>query len=225
MIASRTMSRSLVDLSHPIREGLSTYPGLPTPEIGAHLDRDAAEAIYGPGVTFHIGMITMCTNTGTYLDVPFHRFADGHDLVGLPLERVAGVPGICIDATGRQAGLELLGDTDVRGCAVLFRTGHSQHFGTPRYFEDHPHVTVDLARALVSGGAACVGIDSLNIDATSGPEGDGRPVHTTLLRNDIPIIEHLTNLVALPHSGFTFTAVPPKIEGLGTFTVRAFAEI
>ena len=218
------MSR-LIDLSHSIHAGLSTYPGLPTPEIGAHLDRDAAEAIYGAGVTFHIGMINMCTNTGTYLDVPFHRFADGHDLVGLPLERVAGVPGICIETDSRRIGLEALGDLDVRGFAVLFRTGHSQYFGTPRYTEDHPHLTVDLANALVTRGAACVGIDSLNVDATSGPEGAGRPVHTVLLRNDIPIIEHLTNLEPLPRSGFTFTAVPPKIEGLGSFTVRAFAEI
>ena len=218
------MSRRLVDLSHPIREGLATYPGLPTPEIGAHLDRAAAEAIYGPGVTFHIGMITMCTNTGTYLDVPFHRFADGHD--SRPAARTCGRSAGDLHRRCRTASrLDLLGDTDVRGCAVLFRTGHSRHFGTPRYTEDHPHLTVDLARALVTGGATCVGIDSLNVDATSGPEGDGRPVHTTLLRKDVPIIEHLTNLASLPHSGFTFTAVPPKIEGLGSFTVRAFAEI
>lgn len=219
------MTRRLLDLSHPIREGLVTYPGLPRPEIGAHLDRDAAEKIYGPGVTFHIGMFTMCTNTGTYIDVPFHRFADGHDLVGLPLERVSGVPGICIDTDSRRIELEALGDTDVRGFAVLFRTRHSRYFGTPRYTEDHPYIAADLANALVERGAACVGIDSLNVDAIEGPEGDGRPVHTTLLRNDIPIIEHLTNLGSLPHSGFTFTAVPPKIEQLGSFPVRAFAEL
>jgi arylformamidase len=219
------MARHLIDLSHPISQGLTTYPGLPTPEISAHLDRDAAESIYGPGVTFHIGMITMCTNTGTYIDVPFHRFADGHDLIGLPLERVSGVSGICIDADSRRTELQALGDTDVRGFAVLFRTGHSKHFGTPRYMQDHPYIAVELARELVERGAACVGIDSLNVDAITGPEGDGRPVHTTLLRNDIPIIEHLTNLDSLPRTGFTFTAVPPKIEQLGSFPVRAFAEL
>jgi kynurenine formamidase len=219
------MTRHLLDLSHPIRQGLTTYPGLPTPEIGAHLDRDAAETIYGPGVTFHIGMVTMCANTGTYIDVPFHRFADGHDLIDLPLERVSGVPGICIDGDPRRIELEALGDTDVSGFAVLFRTGHSKHFGTPQYMVDHPYLASELARTLVERGAACVGIDSLNVDATSGPEGDGRPVHTILLRNDIPIIEHLTDLGSLPRSGFTFTAVPPKIEQLGSFPVRAFAEL
>lgn len=219
------MTRRLLDLSHQIREGLVTYPGLPTPQFSAHLDRDAAETIYGPGVTFHIGTMTMCTNTGTYIDVPFHRFADGHDLTGLPLERVSEVPGICIKADSRRIELEALGDTDVNGLAVLFWTGHSKHFGTPQYLQDHPYIAVDLAAALVERGAACVGIDSLNVDAIAGPEGEGRPVHTTLLRNDVPIIEHLTNLDSLPRSGFTFTAVPPKIEQLGTFPVRAFAEV
>jgi kynurenine formamidase len=216
----------LVDLSHVITEGLSTYPGLPGPHIFDHLDRTAAEAFYGPGVTFTIGMITICSNTGTYMDMPFHRFADGHDLTGLPLERVADVPGVCIDCRGVDSiGPEHIAGLELSGRAVLFRTDHSRHFATPAYVEAHPHLSVATAEALVAAGAACVGIDSLNIDATEGPAGAGRPVHTTLLRNDIPIIEHLTGLDALPRDGFRFTAVPPKIEGLGTFTVRAFARV
>ncbi|HEY4609071.1 MAG TPA: cyclase family protein, partial [Ilumatobacteraceae bacterium] len=215
-----------VDLSHSITEGLSTYPGLPEPHIFEHLDRAAAEAIYGPGVTFTIGMITICSNTGTYVDVPYHRFADGYDLTGLALERVAAVPGLCIDCRGvRSIGPDVLSGLDLAGRGVLFRTDHSRHFGTPAYFEGHPHLAVATAEALVEAGVACAGIDSLNIDATDGPDGLGRPVHTALLGNDIPIIEHLTNLAQLPPTGFAFTAVPPKIEGMGTFTVRAFADI
>lgn len=211
----------LVDLSHTIVDGMVTYPGLPTPTIGTHLSREAAEAVYGPGVTFHIGLVTMCTNTGTYLDVPFHRFADGHDLAGLTLERVAGVPAICLDRRGVRAIDISAGDlVDLAGCAVLVRTDHSQWFGTERYLHDHPFLTTASAEALVAANVACVGTDSLNIDST---DDSTRPVHTTLLRAEIPIIEHLTNLGALAASGFTFTAVPPKIAGAGTFTVRAFA--
>jgi len=216
--------RTHVDLSHVVTDGMLTYPGLPAPHVYEHLSRADAEHIYGPGVTFQIGMITMCTNTGTYLDVPFHRFADGHDLTGLPLERVSHVPAVCIDCTGRTAiGPDVLRGLELTGKAVLFRTDHSRHFGTPEYFQPHPHLTAATAQALVAAGVALAGIDSLNIDATHSPEGDGRPVHTTLLRAGVPIVEHLTNLAALPHDGFTFTAVPPKVEGLGTFTVRAHA--
>jgi len=213
----------LVDLSHRITHGMVTYPGLPTPSIGTHLSREAAEGIYGPGITFHIGLITMCTNTGTYLDVPFHRYADGHDLAGLALERVAGVPAVCLDRRGDET-IELTED-DVRGLdgyAVLVRTDHSDHFGTPGYLEHHPHLSAGSAEVLVAANVACVGIDSLNIDGTSS---GARPVHSILLRAGIPIIEHLTRLASLPARGFTFTAVPPKIEGAGTFTVRAFATI
>lgn len=213
-----------IDLSHVIVDGMETYPGLPTPLVEDHLSREAAEQIYGPGITFHIGLVTICTNTGTYLDVPFHRFADGHDLTELDLARVAGVDAIRVDCRGQKA-IDL-SDVDfdgLSGRAVLIWTDHSRHWGTPAYFEDHPALTAGAADRLVAAGVACVGIDSLNIDAT---EGTGeRPVHTKLLANEIPIIEHLTNLDATPNDGFHFTAVPPKIQGAGTFTVRAFATI
>jgi kynurenine formamidase len=218
-----TSRRRLVDLSHTITDGMTTYPGLPGPIIGTHLSREAAEEIYGPGVSFHIGLVTLCTNTGTYLDVPFHRFADGHDLSELPLERVAGVPAVCFDRRGVEA-VDLADDelSGLSGHAVLVRTDHSVHFGTAAYAERHPHLTEAAAGALARAGVACVGIDSLNIDGTA----DGRrPVHTTLLGAGIPILEHLTGLDGLPRDGFTLTAVPPKVVGAGTFPVRAYATV
>lgn len=212
-----------IDLSHPITEGMETYPGLPTPSIATHLSRDAAEAAYGPGVRFHIGVVSICTNTGTYLDVPFHRYDDGHDLASLPLERVSFVPGISLDRRGTRT-IDLVTDelAGAAGHAVLIRTDHSRHFGTPAYLEGHPHLSASAARALVDADVACVGIDSLNIDAIDDPT---RPVHSTLLAAGIPIVEHLTGLDGLPDHGFRFTAVPPRIAGLATFPVRAFAVV
>jgi len=210
-----------IDLSHVITDGMVTYPGLPAPSIGEHLGRAHAEEVYGPGLTFQIGMITMCSNTGTYLDVPFHRYADGHDLTGLDLDRVSQVPAVVVDCRGQvSVGPEVLAGRDLASCAVLFHTGHAASFGTEAYFHDHPHLTGATAEALVAAQVACVGIDSLNIDSTA--TGD-RPVHSALLAAGIPIIEHLTGLEQLPPAGFAFTAVPPKIEGMGTFAVRAHA--
>ena len=210
-----------VDLSHVITDGMVTYPGLPVPVVADHLTREAAEEIYGPGVTFQIGLVTMCTNTGTYIDVPFHRFADGHDLTKLQLDRVAQVPAVCLDRRDEQA-IELSADDlfGLAGHAVLIRTDHSRHFGTEAYLDNHPFLNEASAHALVAADVACVGIDSLNIDSTVGGE---RPVHAVLLGAEIPIVEHLTALSRLPQQGFTFSAVPPKITGAGTFTVRAFA--
>lgn len=217
------MPRRYVELNHVIRDGMVTYPGLPAPSVDTHLSREQAEEVYGPGVTFDIGIVTLCTNTGTYLDTPFHRFADGADLSELPLDRVVDVPAVCLDRRGQRA-VELT-ESDLFGAeghAVLVRTGHDRHFGTAAYATDAPFLTASSVAALVAAEVACVGIDSLNVDDV---DDLARPVHTGLLRAGIPIVEHLTGLGDLPPAGSSFTAVPPRIVGAGTFTVRAFAVV
>lgn len=200
---------------------MTTYPGLPGPVISDYLTRDESRTRYAEGTEFQIGRIDMVGNTGTYLDTPFHRFADGFDLADLPLDRVAGVPGVCLPAAGERVTAAYISDGDVTGHAVLFSTGWDRHWGTDRYgAEDHPALTAEAAEALVQGGAALVGIDSVNIDDT---RGGTRPVHTTLLQAGIPVVEHLTGLDALVGLSFRFYAVPAPVRGLGTFPVRAFA--
>jgi arylformamidase len=213
----------IVDLSHPIEGGMQTYPGLPPPEIGDHLTRGASRERYAPGTEFHIGRIAMVGNTGTYLDTPFHRYPDGADLATTPLDRMAVLDGVMVDAVGKLAiDADRLRSVRVTGRAVLIRTDWSRHWGTDAYFTGHPHLTADAATLLVEGEAALVGIDSLNIDGTETGE---RPVHTALLAAGIPIVEHLSRLDRLPVEGFTFHAAPPAVVGLGTFPVRAFAVI
>jgi kynurenine formamidase len=214
-----------VDLSHEIHDGLVTYPGVASPQIEPELTREDSRERFAPGTEFFIGRIALSANTGTYLDTPFHRFADGIDLAALPLESVVDLPGLVVDAPEGRRGLEasdLPPAAQLAGHAVLVRTGWSRHFGTPAYADGHPYVSGEAAAALVSAGAALVGIDSLNIDETAGRE---RPTHTQLLGAQIPIVEHLTGLAALPTTGFRFSAVPVKVRGLGSFPVRAFARI
>jgi kynurenine formamidase len=212
----------LIELSHPVEHGMTTYPGLPGPEISDHLTYDDSHAVYAAGTEFTIGRITMVSNTGTYLDTPRHRHRDGHDLAGLPLERCALLPTLVVDGTGViDAGV--LDGLEVAGHAVLFRTGWDRHWRTERYGDaEHPSLATDTTQRLVDGGAALVGIDSVNIDATSTGE---RPVHTALLAAGIPIVEHLTGLDALPTTGARFTATPVAVRGMGTFPVRAFASL
>lgn len=202
-----------IDLSHTIESGMITYKGLPAPLICDHLSRVASRAIYAPGTEFQIGRIDMVSNTGTYLDTPFHRDEDGIDLSGLALESIADLPGVVIRvpaSSGRAVDVEHFGAIEVRGRAVLVHTGWDAHWRTDQYFEGFPFLTEQAAIHLRDAGAALVGIDSHNIDDTTTGE---RPVHTTLLRAGIPIVEHMTNLGALPPDGFRFTAVPPKVRG------------
>jgi kynurenine formamidase len=214
----------LVDLSHAIEHGMITYKGLPAPLICDYLSREASRAKYAPGTEFHIGRIDMVANTGTYLDSPFHRFADGKDLSELPLTSLAGLEGVLIRVTTgtRAISREAFKGLDLNGRAVLVQTGWDRHWRTDAYFEGHPFLTEDAARFLFEAGAKLVGIDSYNIDDTADLR---RPVHTILLRNNIPIVEHMTGLGQLPLEEFRFFAVPPKVRAFGTFPVRAFAEL
>jgi kynurenine formamidase len=214
----------LIDLSHTITHGLITYKTLPAPIICDYLTREASRKYYAAGTEFHVGRIEMVGNTGTYLDSPFHRYADGKDLSQLELQKLANLPALKVSANGKQAIDKscLPRAVDLKGKAVLVETGWSKHWNTPQYFEGHPFLTEDAAQFLADSGAALVGIDSHNIDDVQDLR---RPVHSILLKQDIPIVEHMTNLAALPQSDFRFFAVPVKVKGFGTFPVRAFAVI
>lgn len=213
----------LVDLSHPIEHGMETFPGLPAPVICDFWTRESTVGKYRDGATFHIGRIDMVANTGTYLDAPFHRYAGGKDIAALELPQLADLPLIVVRAQG-QRGVDVaaFAGLAVAGCAVLVHTGHDRHWRTPAYAVDHPFLTAAAAAHLRDAGARLVGIDSVNIDdMTSGM----RPVHTLLLGADIPIVEHLCNLGAVPDTGARFSAVPAPVRGLGTFPVRAYARL
>ncbi len=215
----------LVDVSHVIEHGMVTYRGLPAPLVCDFLSREESRKHYAPGVEFQIGKVEMVANTGTYLDSPFHRYADGPDLSELPLERLAGLDAVVVRwdlARGRSLPVEAFRRLDVAGKAVLVHTGWDAHWRTERYFEGHPFLTEEAAAWLRDGGAVLVGIDSLNIDDTADL---ARPVHSTLLRAGIPIVEHLRGLEQLPDAAFRFFAVPVKFKGMGTFPVRAFAAV
>jgi len=216
--------KTLIDLSHTVEHGMVTYKGLPAPIICDFLSREASKKHYADGTTFHIGKIEMVANTGTYIDSPFHRYADGKDLSELTLESIADLECLVFraDPGVRAIGPRLFSKADVSGKAVLVYTGWASHWGSERYFEDHPFLTAEAAEWLKASGSVLVGIDSLNIDDTSGGH---RPVHSILLGADIPIVEHMCHLEKLPDSAFKFHAVPVKVRDFGTFPVRAYAVV
>ena len=215
-------TKRLVDLSHVIEHGMVTYKGLPAPHMCDFWSREHSAQFYEDGSTFQIGRIDMVANTGTYLDAPFHRYADGADLAALELGQLAGLPGIVVRSDDMAVDASAFEGLDVAAKAVLINTGWDRHWRTDSYFENHPFLTEAAAQLLAERGARLVGIDSYNIDDT---RVRSRPVHSTLLGAGVLICEHMTDLAALSGERFTFTAVPPKIAGMGTFPVRAFAEI
>lgn len=213
----------LIELSHVIEDGMVTYKGLPAPHVCDWLSREDSRSAYESGTEFQIGQITLVGNTGTYLDAPFHRYAEGEDLADVGLERLVDLPGLVVRApTDGAIGAEAFEGLDVAGKAVLVHTGWSRHWRTPAYYEGHPFLTEAAADRLAGGGAMLVGIDSHNIDDTRGRT---RPVHSRLLGSGVLIVEHMCSLEALPEGPFRFHAAPPRIRAFGTFPVRAFAVV
>ena len=216
----------LVELNHVIAAGMTTYPGLPGPEITPHLTREASHTHYAPGVEFAIDRISMVGNTGTYLDSPYHRYADGADLAALPLGAVADLPVVVVRLAGSaQRGIEppALATLDLAGAAVLLHTGWDRHWGTEAYGNPAPFLSEAGAQMLVETGARLVGIDSVNIDDTHS--GGERPAHSVLLAAGVPVLEHLTGLADLPVTGARLHAAPPRVRDFGTFPVRAYAVV
>ena len=215
----------LIDVSHTVEHGMVTYKGFPAPIICDWMSREASRAKYASGTEFQVGKIELVANTGTYVDSPFHRYENGRDLSELPLESLANLECLVV-RIGPAAGSAIdevpLTASQVGGKAVLFCTGWDRHWRTDQYFEGHPHLTERAAEWLSKAGAALVGIDSLNIDSIATGE---RPVHSVLLGNEIPIVEHMRGLDALPDAGSRFFAVPVKVKAFGSFPVRAFAVV
>ena len=215
---------NLIDLSHTVHDGLVTYKGLPPPLICDFVSREASKRLYADGTTFQIGSIELCSNTGTYIDTPWHRYEDGRDLSEIDLDSVAQLKGVKVHIGPERAVIDAdaFEGIDVDGCAVLIQTDWSRHWNTEAYYEGHPYLSEAAAVHLRDAGARLVGIDTYNIDDVSGGE---RPVHSVLLGAEVLIVEHMTNLSEVPESGFRFYAVPVKVRGMGTFPVRAFAQV
>lgn len=216
--------KKFVELNHFLEDGMMTYPGLPRPKIGAFLNHEASRSRYKDQAEFYLGKVEMVCNLGTYLDSPFHRYPDGLDLSQIPLERVAGIPGIVLDgiiSSDRSITLQA-DDSELDGKAVLIRTGWDRRWGTDDYWEPGPFLSEKSIDLLIRSRVELVGVDFWNVDDTMD---QARPAHTRLLASDILIVEHLCNLPVLPRIDFKFYAVPLRIVRGASFPVRAFAEI
>ena len=220
----QSRNSTFIDLSHTIENGLITYKGLPAPIICDYLSREESKSRYAAGTTFQIGKIEMVSNTGTYIDCPFHRYEDGKDLSQVDVESFADLEGLVVRVDYKETlavDASFFQGKELHDKAILVHTGWDRYWNTDAYFENHPYLTEDAAAYLVQSGAKLVGIDSVNIDNT---KGGARPVHTTLLGAQVLIVEHLCHLEQISEQNFTFSAIPPAFKGVGTFPVRAFAK-
>lgn len=218
------MAAELVDLAHPIHDGMAAYPGLPAARVRPVVTHAASRARYAGQAEFCLTEVAFASNTGTYLDSPWHRHPDGPDVGALPLEALAALPGVVLDGVGDASGaldVDLRDEGSLTGHAVLVRTGWDAHWGADRYWRG-PHLSRDAVEQLAAAGPALVGVDFANVDDTADPV---RPAHTILLGAGVLVVEHLARLDRLPHRGFVLHCVPLAVRGAASMPVRPYAEV
>lgn len=215
------MTKSLTEISHPIADGMPSFPGLPRPRVGLHIDHAASRPRYDDRAEFAIGLVAWVGNVGTYVDSPYHRFPGTPDVSELPLDRLVDLPTVVVDARGAPGrAIDVpLPAGPLAGHAVLFRTDWDARWGTPAYWEPGPYLGPAVVEQLLHHRPALVGVDFWNAD---DPDDPVRPVHTELLGAGIPIVEHLCRLGEVPPEARTYV-VPLAVVGAPSFPVRAFA--
>lgn len=215
----------LIDLSQPLGPEIPRFsPDAPAPVVSPYMSHaEAAASGRYEGCSCEISQISFVTSMCTYLDSPYHFDPDGPRIHQIALDQCV-LPGVCLDCRLLEARQPIpeavLDGVDVVGKAVLFCTGWSAYWDHPHVYERYPFLTREIAERLRAGGAKLCGVDYLAADNMADPT---RPVHTTLLRHRILIVENLTGLDSLIGRDFVFHAAPVKVVGAAAFPVRAYA--
>lgn len=199
-----------VDLSVPINENTPVYHGDPKTKIEPMgiFDKDGYEDSY----------VCIGTHVGTHIDAPRHMIKNGKSLDEIPVEQFVG-RGVCIKVADKKFNLEEIKKADIReDDIILFFTGMSDVYHQSEYYDDYPVMSEEIAEFLVSKKVGMVGVDMCSLDH------EPFPVHRILLKNDILIIENLTNLRELDGKEFRVYALPVKLQIDGA-PARVIAEI
>ena len=230
----------LFDLTHSFNAGTIYWPTSPaTFEL-----EQLAHGQTGGGYFYASNAFCAPEHGGTHLDAPIHFAEGGHTTEQIPLERLVG-PAVVIDvsaAAARDPDYRLTRD-DVLAfesahgriepeAIVLLRTGWSHHWPDRRRYlgDDTPGDASRLhfpsfgeaaARLLVEERA----VRALGVDAASIDFGQSRDfmVHRLAAARNVPGLENLTNLEALPPRGAVVIALPMKIAGGSGGPVRVIA--
>ncbi|MFH0995376.1 MAG: cyclase family protein [Pseudomonadota bacterium] len=209
----------LIDLSHPLFDGMPVYPGSESPLF------ETVAAVCHEG--YAEKRMTLFSHTGTHLDAPSHILSRGLSLDRLPVDHFAG-PASVLDFSSHSSRLIEIDDLlpycylIQKSDFVLIHTGWSRHWGQAAYYTGYPVLSGNAADWICGFGLKGLGVDAISVDPPQAPD---LPVHRRLLEAKIILVENLNRLQDLPQSGFTFFALPLRIKDSDGSPVRAVAMI
>lgn len=206
---------SFIDLTHPIFNGVGSFPNDPKVAIIEHGKVDSHH--------YNISQIVMGSHQGTHLDAMYHFFNDGRTLDQMPLDWFYGPAHVLRipKAAKEEITLDELKPFEnvlIPEAKIIVATGWYHHFGQPDFFDDFPSFTLEAAEYLVERGIRLLGMD------IPTPGKQWLELHHILLakKAEVVVVEGLANLDALPDQ-FIFAGFPLNFKGRDGSPIRAVA--
>ena len=209
-----------IDLTLTISQSIPTFPGSPKPQfiLWSTLKEDG----------YNLELLFLSSHTGTHLDAPYHFVKNGIKIHEIPLERLLG-KGIFIKIKkGKNQSItknDLISFERKNGnipkqSSIFFYTEWQKNLDSNYYFINNPGLSESAARYLVSKKINLVGIDSPSIDLGKNQTFS---IHKILAKNNVLIVENLSNLNKISSKQFDFIILPLKLKDATGSPVRAIA--
>jgi kynurenine formamidase len=210
----------LIDLTLTISQSIPTFPGSPKPQfiLWSTIKDDG----------YNLELLFLSSHTGTHLDAPYHFVKNGIKIHQISLDRLLGNAILIKIKKGKNQAItknDLVlferknGDIPTNS-SIIFHTEWQDNLNSNYYFINNPGLSQSAATYLVSKEINLVGIDSPSIDLEKDKTFG---VHKILAKNNILIVESLSNLNKIHSKQFDFVILPLKLEDATGSPVRALA--
>lgn len=209
-----------IDLTLTISESIPSFPGSPKPQFisWSNLKEDG----------YNLELLFLSSHTGTHLDAPYHFIKNGLKINQIPLDRLIG-KAILIKIKKTKNNAITKSDIILferkngkipNKSSIFFFTGWQKNLQKKNYFTENPGLDISAAKYIASKKINLVGIDSPSIDLGNDESFN---VHHIFSKNNILIVENLTNLKKISSKEFNFTILPLKLKDATGSPVRAIA--
>ena len=209
-----------IDLTLTISKSLQSFPGSPQPQfiLWSNIKDDG----------YNLELLFLSSHTGTHLDAPYHFSQNGIKIHQIPLNRLIRKAILIKLKKTKNSSItkediilfEKKNGIIPNHSSVLFFTEWQKNLKKDNYFTENPGLDKLAANYLISKKINLVGIDSPSIDLG---KGESFIVHHLFSKNNILIVENLTNLNKISSREFNLTILPLKLKDATGSPVRAVA--
>lgn len=201
-----------IDLSHKMTDQMDVYPGDPEFKLKQITTSEDEYSLFKISGVLH---------TGTHIDAPYHYIPNGKKVSDIDINDLIGKASIIKTKNDVNIINKCIKIDDVEikkplEKIAILSTGWYAHWGNDIYFNENPYVSKELANLLIENEISGIAIDTCSVDKVGQNH-----IHKLFLKNDIWIVENLTNMDKLRKSKYYAYFIPSNISGEASY-IRAF---